>query len=158
MKVLIVSDTHYRVDAFISELDKHKDAELIIHLGDMVDDAIYIKNHTDIPVEMVRGNNDYNAIYVPYHNLIRLKGHRILLTHGHLEKVYFGNTHLIYKAKECEADIVMYGHTHIFNNEVIDGITIINPGSAGYDRGGEYESYVVMNIDEENVEFERVEL
>lgn len=158
MKVLIVSDTHYRVDAFISELDKHKDAELIIHLGDMVDDAIYIKNHTDIPVEMVRGNNDYNAIYVPYHNLIRLKGHRILLTHGHLEKVYFGNTHLISKAKECEADIVMYGHTHIFNNEVIDGITIINPGSAGYDRGGEYESYVVMNIDEENVEFERVEL
>lgn len=42
MKVLIVSDTHYRVDAFISELDKHKDAELIIHLGDMVDDAIYM--------------------------------------------------------------------------------------------------------------------
>jgi predicted phosphodiesterase len=33
--------------------------------------------------------------------------------------------------KKHGADIVVFGHSHIFFNEVIDGIIFVNPGSAG---------------------------
>ena len=158
MKVLVVSDTHGIVKPFIKELEKHKDAEMIFHLGDMVHDALKIKENTDIPMVIVRGNNDYFSENTPWSQIVRIKGHKILLTHGHMEKINYGITSLYFKAKESEADLVFYGHTHVYSDEYIDGIRLINPGSAGYDRARQYESYVVMNIEEDSIEIERVKL
>ena len=158
MKVLVVSDTHGVVKPFINELEKHKDAELIIHLGDHVSDAKEIQRHTDIPMRMVRGNTDYYSDNTPWIELLNLEGHKVLITHGHNEKVSYGPATIFYKAKECDANLAFHGHTHVFFDEVIEGIRIVNPGSAGFDRGGEYESYVVMNIDKDNIEIERIRL
>lgn len=158
MKILVVSDTHFRVNSFIKELKKHKDAAMIFHLGDMVVDAYEIQKHTDIPMRIVRGNNDYFSDRAPWSDIVRIKGHKILLTHGHNERVKLGISTLYYKAKDAECDLVFYGHTHIYHDEVIEGIRIMNPGSAGYDRGGDYESYIVANITEDSVEIERVRL
>lgn len=158
MKILVVSDTHGRVDAFIEELNKHRDADMIFHLGDLVQDAEIIAESTSVPMRIVRGNNDYFDKNTPLYDIVRIGGIKILLTHGHKENVYFGVSQLVRKAKECDVDMVLYGHTHIFHNEVVDGIRVINPGSAGYDRAGEFESFVILEISDEKIEIERVRL
>lgn len=158
MKVIVVSDTHGMNKPFINELKNHEDASLILHLGDMVNDVEEIKNHTKVPVKVVRGNNDYNDEFTPWHQLIRLEGHKILMTHGHHEGVNYGRDGLLRKAKECDADIILYGHTHIFDSVDMDGIKILNPGSAGYDRAGEYESFAILNITKNSINITRVKL
>lgn len=158
MKILVVSDNHGITRPFIQELKNHNDAEYIFHLGDLVNDAREIQKSTNIPVKMVRGNNDFLDKNIPWYEVVKIEEYNILLTHGHKEKINNGYSDLVNKAKECNADIAFYGHTHIYEDTIIDGVRIINPGSAGYDRGGEFESYIVMNIDKDNVDIKRVEL
>lgn len=158
MKIAIVSDTHRRCDQVINDLQQREGVELLIHLGDMVSDAKLIQEKIGLPMHVVRGNNDYYDENTPWKMLIRLEGHKILLTHGHHERVGWSNTNLIYAAKEAEADMVFYGHTHVYDYRQEDGIIILNPGSAGYDRGGEYESYVIMDLTKDNIEVERIRL
>ncbi|MDO4604674.1 MAG: metallophosphoesterase [Helcococcus sp.] len=158
MKVAIVSDTHGRIEPFLNKIEEYTDIELIIHLGDTVDDAKKIRERTQLPMFVVRGNNDYMDVNTPWRELIRIKGHKILLTHGHKENVNFGQTQLYYAARETDAEMVIYGHTHVYLYEEIEGIKILNPGSAGYDRGCEYESFVLMNVTSDNISIERIRL
>ncbi|EHR34070.1 metallophosphoesterase family protein [Helcococcus kunzii] len=158
MKILVLSDTHGNNNPFIRQLKNHEDAELIIHLGDMVEDAKEIQKYAPCMVKVVRGNNDYYSDNTQWHELIRVKGHKILLTHGHLEGVSYGIDKLVQKAKQSDVEMVMYGHTHRYDYREVDGITVLNPGSAGYDRGGEYESFVILNVTEEKIDVERVKL
>lgn len=72
-----------------------------------VRDAHIIKQETKLPLYVVRGNNDYNDENTPWKLLIRIKDHKILLTHGHQE-VGWSSDNLIYAAKEAGADMVMY--------------------------------------------------
>lgn len=158
MKVAIVSDTHFRIKNFIDSVKKIKDLELIIHLGDMVDDANAIRDELNLPMFVVRGNNDYNAENTPWKQLIRLENHKIIITHGHKERVNFGYSNLLYTAKDADAEMILFGHTHVYFNKLVDGVRILNPGSAGFDRGGDYESYVLMDINKENISLERIRL
>ena len=158
MKVAVVSDTHGRIELFLNRLSKEKDVEIIIHLGDTVEDAKNIQKRTNLPMFVVRGNNDYMDVNTPWRELVRINGHKILLTHGHKEGVNFGETKLYYAAKEAEAEMVLYGHTHVYLYEEIEGIKILNPGSAGYDRGFEYESFVIMNVTTDDIRVERIKL
>lgn len=158
MKILVLSDTHGNNIPFINQLRNHKDAEMIIHLGDMVEDAKDIREYAPCLVKVVRGNNDYYADNTEWYELIRVEGHKILLTHGHKDRVSYGIDELVHRAKQCDAEMVMYGHTHVYDYREVDGIKVLNPGSAGFDRGGEYESYVVMNVTEDRIDVERVKL
>lgn len=158
MKVAVVSDTHGRIEPFLNTLKQFNDVELIIHLGDTVEDATKIREKTKLPMFVVRGNNDYMDVNTPWRELVRINGHKILLTHGHKESVNFGETKLYYAAKEAEAEMVIYGHTHVYLYEEIEGIKILNPGSAGYDRGFEYESFVLMDVMDDDISFERIKL
>lgn len=158
MKVAVVSDTHGRIEPFLNTLKQFNDVELIVHLGDTVEDANKIREKTKLPMFVVRGNNDYMDVNTPWRELVRINGHKILLTHGHKEGVNFGETKLYYAAKEAEAEMVLYGHTHVYLYEEIEGIKILNPGSAGYDRGFEYESFVIMNVTTDDIRVERIKL
>ena len=51
------------------------------------------------------------------------------------------------KAKEEKADICIYGHTHSKALEEIDGITVINPGTAR-------RSYAVLTIEKDHIKVE----
>lgn len=158
MKVAVVSDTHCRIEPFLNKIKEYQDIELIIHLGDMVEDAKKIRDRTQLPMFNVRGNNDYMDSNTPWRQLIHLNGHKILLTHGHREGVNFGENKLYHQAKESGAEMVLYGHTHVYLYKEIDGIKILNPGSAGHDRGFEYESFVLLDITPDKMSIERIKL
>ena len=60
-------------------------------------------------------------------------GKKIFITHGHLYNVKYTLNNLYYAAREKNADIVCFGHTHNPMSEYVDGLYVLNPGSChGY--------------------------
>lgn len=119
MKILLISDSHYRSIEPI--LNYEYDA--IFHAGDMdADTKLLLDNHQ---AYYVAGNCDsFNSNDV----LITFNQRKILLTHSHRYQTKRGYERLVEEAKRLEAEIVIFGHTHHRDFFSRDGITFINPG------------------------------
>ena len=149
MQIGVISDTHMVISS-IERLEKEiKGVDMIIHLGDNVDDIATIEKYFKGKIINVKGNCDFSAI-VPSDRLVEVCNKKIFLTHGHRYGVKENLSALRYKALETGADIVLYGHTHIAKMEFEEGIWYINPGSASLPRDGD-RSYVIINIIEDNI-------
>jgi predicted phosphodiesterase len=160
MLIGILADTHipYRAagipDAVI---DTFKDVDLILHAGD-VDESWALHPLEEIsPVLAVSGN--YHVIdrssggkHFPSVQKVSFCGFTIVMTHGHrigwstlfwrfyglisiaLGKVdspirdrFFGQTLI---RQHPGADIIVFGHTHRYYSQFINGKLVINPGAA----------------------------
>ena len=66
--------------------------------------------------------------------------------HGHRYGVKSDLTQLAINAKRRNYNIALYGHTHVPDVREVEGVTLINPGSARYpvDLGGSY-CYLVVH-------------
>ncbi len=73
---------------------------------------------------------------------------RFYMVHGHQYGVKMSLQSLYYRAKEKEADIVLFGHTHVPCCEQEDGIWLINPGSPSRPRLAGKGSYALIDIKE----------
>lgn len=83
-----------------------------------------------IPLLGVPGNCDYGSADQP-ERLTELGGVRILMMHGHTRHVKSGPMAAMYAARECGADILLFGHTH---QPVVDrsgDFWVMNPGCIG---------------------------
>ncbi|MGM9972911.1 MAG: YfcE family phosphodiesterase [Clostridiaceae bacterium] len=133
MVIAVVSDTHHDNKALLDVLDYIERADVLIHLGDNVRDALYLKERFKGETYFVRGNcDDYTS--GPKELLIELSGVRIYATHGHHHSVKLGDIMLLEEAKEKGARIALYGHTHISTVENKDGVWLMNPGSPSLPR------------------------
>lgn len=155
MKIIVVADTHSSISYIIDAINNTEGVSKVIHLGDCVSDARVIQENVDVPVIMVRGNNDYFDKDVPLDKIIYVEGHKILLTHGHKYNVYFGPQRLYFRAMELGCDMVLYGHTHIFEDICVGDVRIINPGSVSLPRD-RVASYVLMEITEKEINIKRI--
>lgn len=135
MKILVVSDTHGNVNLVLQNIVNMEKFDMLFHLGDYVDDAEKISKLFGIPTITVRGNGDMQRKDYKYEELVEIQGKKIFLTHGHKYNVKQGLNNLYYRALELNADIVLFGHTHVPMVEEIDGLIIMNPGSPTYPRG-----------------------
>ena len=104
----------------------------VIHLGDMMDDAEQVAEHyPKLPFCMVPGNCDGWMIPAPVKKQISLAGKSILLSHGHRWGVKSGYDAAIADARAVNADILLFGHTHIpLCRQLEDGLWMMNPGPA----------------------------
>lgn len=130
--------------------------DCIFHLGDNVEDAQSIIRNFQIKVFYIAGNTDY-TVSVPEEQFIELQGKKFLLTHGHLYNIYSSVNSLYYRAKEIGADAVVFGHTHVPLNTVIDNVLLFNPGSITGPRGGSTHSYGILNIVDDSIRAVNVE-
>lgn len=148
MKILVISDTHRNIDEILKVIENGKTLpNLIIHLGDYVIDGENIEKETGIKVEMVRGNGDFFDKNYEDDKIIDIEGKKIFLTHGHKYNVRYGVMNLLYRAEELNADIALYGHTHVPMIMEDSGIMIMNPGSTSYPRGlNKVKTYGVIEI------------
>ena len=150
MRIGVVSDTH-RDKSSIEQLgDKIKALDMLIHLGDNVEDISIIKRYYKGEIINVKGNCDFFTT-TPNDRLIEVCGKKIFLTHGHKYGVKDGLLKLKYKALEFGANIVLYGHTHIGKIDFKEGIWFINPGSASLPRDIG-KSFAIIYIEEESIE------
>lgn len=150
MKIYVISDTHGMCSGIINELKTREKPDLILHLGDYVEDGEKIKEEIGVETLMVKGNGDYFHHNYREDEILKIKDKTIFLTHGHNYNVRYGENNLIYRAMELEADLVLYGHTHIplFFEE--SGIKIMNPGSPSFPRGFKRsQTFGIIDIGEE---------
>ncbi len=133
MLVAVVSDTH-RSDSCIKSIKTLiKDADILIHLGDNVEDAEELEREFKGEVYIVAGNCDFSRKY-PKDRLIEIEGKKIFMTHGDLYAVKVGLNSIYYKGREIEADIVLFGHTHQAMIERTNELILMNPGSPSLPR------------------------
>jgi|BioPla2DNA2_1021312.scaffolds.fasta_scaffold26725_3 putative phosphoesterase len=147
MKVLIVSDTHGKNNYLLQTLEKVSPIDLLIHLGDLGGSENFIKSMVNCPVEMISGNNDYfNGLAKD--KIIKIGNYSVYLTHGHRYGVYYNTDMIKEAARARQADIVMFGHTHIPMIDLMDDIWAINPGSLSLPRQrNRIPTYIIMDID-----------
>ena len=131
---------------------EEKDADFMIHLGDVCNDEYEIERKSKIPVRFIKGNNDWSRDLTE-EAVISLGGHKIFATHGHKHRVYYGIDILAYAAMQKECDIVLFGHTHVPVIKYESALTFVNPGSLTYPRqvGGK-PSYAILNFKDGNLD------
>ena len=134
MKILVFSDSHHALGNMYDAVMREK-PDQILHLGDHYTDAEDLQSaFSNTAIQYVPGNCDY-AYDLPSERLLILDGVRIFMTHGHRYYVKSGLEQLLYAATRQNADIALFGHTHIAHLETIDGITYLNPASCGIGTG-----------------------
>lgn len=148
MKILIVSDTHGRNTNMETVIEREKNIDLLLHLGDIEGSELYISHCVECPVEIVAGNNDFFSNLEREKELV-IDKYKILITHGHYYYVNEGFGEIYNEAKGRGIDYFMFGHTHRPFLETKNGITLLNPGSLSYPRqNGRLPSYATMEIEE----------
>lgn len=144
MVIAVVSDTH-RSGYSINKLkDRIKSTDVLIHLGDNIDDVESLAYGYNGRVINVRGNCDFSSM-TKSERLENICDKRIFITHGHRYNVKYDINELIARGNELNADIVLYGHTHESKIDYIDGTWYINPGSPSLPRDG-FASYATIEI------------
>ncbi|MDP4164710.1 MAG: metallophosphoesterase [Bacillota bacterium] len=142
-KVLIVSDSH-GLDEELQIIKKRHEAEvdLMIHCGDSeLPESFYAMQG----FTTVKGNCDFETKF-PDEKTVELAGRIIFITHGHHYSVKNTLMNLDYRAKELNADIVCFGHSHVLRAELVDGTLFINPGSIRLPRKRLEKTYVLLEI------------
>lgn len=122
-KIYVVSDTHGLLRPKV--LEYLKDADMIIHAGDIGSQEV-LKNLQEIaPLVVVRGNVDTGgwACCLPKTEVVQVKEKSIYLLHNIEE--------LNIDLKAAGIDAVIYGHSHRPSVSKKNGILFLNPGSAG---------------------------
>ncbi|HZV82118.1 MAG TPA: metallophosphoesterase [Geobacteraceae bacterium] len=128
MKIMVVSDTHGNYLAPLACLDENAGIDLIIHLGDEINDGRMLQSLTSIPVILVPGNCDPDA-REPRELCGVLGGQRIFMTHGDIYRVKNGLDALIRKAVSEKASVALFGHTHTPLVLEENGLLLVNPGT-----------------------------
>lgn len=131
MKLVVFSDSHGRFAKLEKAASMHPDADLFIFLGDGIRDAERVfERFKDVPAAIVKGNCDsfFGGDHLSECTL-DLADARIMCTHGHLYGVKSGLGALCSAARQKNAAIALYGHTHIPLETKADGIVMFNPGS-----------------------------
>lgn len=134
MKILVLSDSHAYIWRMRSAVQALK-PDVIVHLGDYFADGELIhEENPHIAFHQVPGNCDKNRMYQPRAEVLcyGVCGVRMYLTHGHIHNVKYGLYSLLQDAKEQNAQVVLYGHTHNADCRQVDGMWVLNPGSCGY--------------------------
>lgn len=147
MKILVVSDTHGQNRNLETVVNRIKPIDMLIHLGDVEGSEYLVDKIGECPAYIVRGNCDMNG-KLPGEIVLPVEGHTIFMTHGHRYMVGYGTERLEEAARAREADIVLYGHTHVPFLKQTDGMTVLNPGSLSRPRQEDHRcSYAMIEID-----------
>ncbi len=147
VRVGILSDTHNKLTRDV--IDGLQGCDYILHAGDVCRSEILDEIRNIGRLYVVKGNND-RSIDLPLSKVQKLtiEKVRILMVHNRLDAA----GHL------SDVDLVIFGHTHRFSTEEIDGRLWLNPGSVTRPRGGGRASYCIMEIEGSTWHLTKIEL
>lgn len=135
MKILVFSDSHAHDAEMREAISRHAaTTDAVFFLGDGYRDFYRVRDEFPaIAFYGVLGNCDFGVPGDPavYEQMVSLDGFRFLLMHGHRFYVKMGLETAIAYAKAKEADVLLYGHTHVPLDRQDEGLTVFNPGSVG---------------------------
>ncbi len=137
-RIGVISDTHGLLrDEAVGVL---KECDVILHAGDIDRQGIIDKLSELRPLYAVRGNADKEwAERLPDDLTVELFGYRIYMIHNKKN----------ISEKAADADIVIYGHSHKYDEKETGGQLWLNPGSCGKRRFTLPITMAVIEIDED---------
>ena len=110
---------------------RQQQPDAVFHLGDCERDTQRLeKEFPDLPLYRVCGNCDREPVN-PEVLQLTLDGVKFFLTHGHRYSVKYTLDALLNAAYFVGADMVLLGHTHHAMSETMQGLYVVNPGTAG---------------------------
>ena len=120
MKIGVISDTHGLLRPEV--IENLQGCQQILHAGDINKREILNELTRIAPVRVVRGNNDTDwAADIPYKLEFELSGVRVLMCHKKSD---------LPKHPE-NVDLVVFGHSHKYEDRKDGPIRWLNPGSCG---------------------------
>lgn len=145
MRLGVISDTH---GVLASEVfDVFAEVDRILHAGDVGDVDILAELEAIAPVTAVYGNTDGLDLRgrLPQVASPEIEGFYFTVTHGD----QFGTPNpQTLVAEFPRAEVIVFGHTHRPILELVDRtITVMNPGSASFPRGGIAPSVGIMELE-----------
>lgn len=145
-KWLIVSDNHTEAGILYHLYEQHKDADVLLHLGD----SEFEYNDTELSLySRVKGNCDFYPEF-PNEEVTEIKGVKAFYTHGHLYQVNQTCMRLAEKAQSLGCQLAFYGHTHVAKYENLGDVHVINPGSISQSRSSVEETFAELLIDDDS--------
>lgn len=147
MKIAILSDTHKdysSIDKIVPILEK---CDLILFAGDNFSDSKYIYKKTGVDIIAVKGNCDFENVEEEI--IFDINEKKVFLCHGDKYNVKDSLDKISKKAKDIEADIVIFGHTHIPLQVKKDNILYLNPGSVSRPRLDDKKTFLLVDIDDD---------
>ena len=136
MKVGVIADTHGLLRPEVVEMLRGCDA--ILHAGDVNRPELLDALRAIAPLHVVRGNNDKEwAEGLPRSLTVELDGVRILMIHNKREL----------PRELGDAQVIVFGHSHKYFEQTIDGRLWLNPGSCGKRRFDQEISFALLHMD-----------
>lgn len=160
MKILLMSDTHGELDTARKILDRHADADLKIHFGDV---GFPLQEISECSI--VKGNHD-RTHRLPKKLRFTIEKRSVICLHGDIfddetvqevlamkhvasdeimevcMRTLYGKLAAYAKRKGC--DTLFFGHTHHQCFTEVDGVILINPGSVCY--GTPQSGYALLEV------------
>ena len=161
MRLAIVSDTHLprgRRELPAACVERLAAADAILHAGDLMELPVLEQLEAlGPPVHAVRGNVDSAELQarLPAARVVCAGGARIAMLHdsgpaaGRLERM---------RRRFPDADVVVFGHSHIPLHEERDGFAIFNPGSPTERRRSPRHTMGMATVRDGRVKLELIEL
>ena len=125
MKIALLSDSHKKTTLTTQAIDmlKSKGAQYLVHAGDLeIKENLDILKNSGLTYVSVFGNNDYNL--TQYSNNYNINQ----------EPYYFKIQNVTFKLMHIpnyltpDSDVVIFGHTHNFEQQYKNNTLFINPG------------------------------
>ncbi len=148
IKIGVISDTHGRL-----RVDVRRNLEgcnYILHAGDFDREEILKELEEIAPVCAVRGNNDwgYWAGRIPRTRTVELGGVRFFMIHNRQEAPW----------DLGDAQVVVFGHSHVYAEERLEGRLWLNPGSCSWPRFGGGVSMALATVENGEIQVVRIDL
>lgn len=142
-----MSDSHHDLSAIDDAICLADDVDCWLHAGDSIDDAGYLADVSkNLYMLFLVIQIGFPLSQKKYQQKLLAKN---ILTHGHKYNVKWTTKYLYEQASKLGADIIVYGHSHVGNEEHVNDKIIINPGSVSEPRDGLDPSFMIIDINNE---------
>lgn len=137
-RIGIISDTHGLLRPEVTDI--LRGCEVILHGGDIDSADILEELNRIAPTHAVRGNNDKDwAKILPETVSVELYGIRFFMVHN---KKYIPKN-------LCDTDVIIYGHSHKYEERHKGEVLLLNPGSCGPKRFALPITLAVLEVEDD---------
>ncbi len=147
----MISDTHVPVLARKVPdqlLEDARSCSAILHAGDFVSSGLLDQLTKMLPTYAVHGNQDSLSVRVqlPSQRTVALNSWTIGIVHGHEGPGMYTEDRAFNTFVSKRVDVIVFGHSHQPMNTKRDGILMFNPGSPVAGRGGQGNTYGILEL------------
>ncbi len=156
----ILSDTHGSLDVSVAEVIR--DCDIALHAGDIMGAASLRALEPRMGLTYaVKGNNDAYTTWAPEDHAmlddipdlleLNLPGGKLIMEHSHrFWNPDFDKLRRTLRQEHTDADLIVYGHTHVRCVDESQHPIVVNPGAAGAVRVHDGPSCLVLTVSEES--------